>query len=264
MSSNKLKTSLLKFLLTTLILISLIKLSLQESKESDQELIKTVKSLRKKANEKKAENAKYEIPKNLSNITNFTEYDNITNIAIFLNKTGISHLKQSVTNQRTSGIKKEFIIKYLESLSKRFEFSQEIKTFFGPIFVNITEKDDGTWNNYELMYKKNSTNTTLFFCILAKNHKKEGKVDFIINQVELDYQFSNFLVLKINTSDSTGKESTDYKYVKTDVTGNITDYELEAVLDILAATGYNSLAEFLEIKDDSVVQKDKSFLSFLQ
>jgi hypothetical protein len=264
MSLQKLKTSLLKFLLTSLILISLIKLSLQESNgESDQELIKTVKSLRKKANEKKAEYAKYEIPKNLSNITNFTEYDNITNIAIFLNKTGISHLKQSVTNQRTSGIRKEYISKYLESLSKRFEFSEEIKTFFGPLFVNITEKDERIWNNYELMYKKNSTNTTLFVCILAKN-KKEGKVDFVINQVELEYQFSNFLVLKINTSDSTGKESTDYKIVKTDVTGNVRDYELEATLDVLAATGYNSLAEFLEIKDDFEVQKDKSFLSFLQ
>lgn len=259
---RKNKTSILKLILTITITINLIKLSLQE--KEDLELIKTVKSLRKKANDRKAEYAKYEIPKNLSNITNFTEYDNITNIAIFLNKTGITHLKQSVTNQRSSGIKKEFMVKYLESLSKRFEFSDEIKTFFQPLFLNITEKDDGSWNNYELMYKKNSTNTTLFVCILAKNIKKEMKVDFIISQVELEYQFSNFLVLKISTSDSTGKESTDYKYVKTDVTASVTENELEAALNILAATGYNSLAEFLQIKDDIVTEKEKTFLEYIE
>jgi hypothetical protein len=132
------------------------------------------------------------------------------------------------------------------------------------MFLNITKKDEKIWNNYELMYRKNSTNTTSFVCILAKNLKKEAKVDFIINHVELEYQFSNFLVLKINTSDSTGKESTDYKYVKTDVVGSVADYELEAALDILAATGYNSLAEFLEIKDDLEVQRERSYLSFLQ
>lgn len=255
------KNSVLKLTLTIIILLSLIKLSIQE-KESDLELVKTVKSLRKKANDRKAEYTKYEIPKNLSNITNFTEYDNITNIAIFLNKTGISSLKQSVTNQRSSGIKSEYMVKYLESLSKRFEFSEEIKVFFKPLFLNITQKGDSSWNNYELMYKKNSTNTTLFVCILAKNIKKESKVDFIINQVELEYQFSNFLVLKIDTSDSTGKEYSDYKYVKTDVTGSVTDYELEAALNILAATGYNSLADFLDIKEDIVTEK--SFLKYLE
>lgn len=255
------KNSMFKYILTITILLSLIERSIQQ-KESDQELVKTVKSLRKKANDRKAEYAKYEIPKNLSNITNFTEYDNITNIAIFLNKTGISYLKQSVTNQRSSGIKAEYMGKYLESLSKRFEFSEEIKTFFKPMFMNITEKNESSWSNYELMYKKNSTNTTLFVCILAKNIQKESKVDFIINQVELEYQFSNFLVLKVNTSDSTGREYTDYKYVKTDISGGVTDYELEAALNILAATGYSSLADFLDIKEDAV--NEKSNLNFLQ
>ena len=261
MSIFKIKNPLLKFLLTITILINLINLSLQLQEESDKELIKTVKALRKKANEKKAEYENYQIPENLGNTTNITEYDNITNIAIFLNKTGISHLKQSVSNQRTFGIKKEYLVKYLENLSKRFEFSDDVKNYFNPMFLTITEKDENSWNNYELMYKKNSTNTTLFVCILAKNHKKEGKVDFITTQVELVYQFSNFLVLKINSSDSTGKEHADYKFIKTENV-EVTDYELKATLDILAATGYNSLAEFLEIKDD--LDKNRSFLSFLQ
>jgi hypothetical protein len=262
MSFLKIQTSFLNNLFLLTILISLIKLSLQE--ESDIELTKTVKSLRKRANEMKAEYEKYEIPENLSNITDFTQYDNITNIAIFLNKTGITHLKQSVTNQRTSGIKKEYMAKYLDSISKRFEFSDEIKDFFKPMFLKITEIHANSWNNYELMYKKNSTNTTLFVCILTKNYIKEGKVDFIITQVELEYQFSNFLVIKINTSDSTGKESTNYKYIKTDVKRSVTDYQLEAALDILAATGYNSLAKFLNIKDDNLKETENVNLNFLQ
>jgi len=254
------KNSVLKLIISIIVLLNLIKLSIQE-KESDLELVKKVISLRKKANDKKEEYKKYEIPNNLGNITNFTEYDNITNIAIFLNKTGISSLKQSVTNQRSSGIKIEYIAKYLESLSKRFEFSEELKNYFKPMFLNITEKDQ-SWNNYELMYKKNSTNTTLFVCILAKNNKKESKVDFIINQVELQYHFSNFLILKINTSDIKGKEYSDYKFIKTDVSAGVFDYEMEATLNILAATGYNSLADFLEIKDD--ITTEKSFLKYLQ
>ncbi len=270
----KLKSALIKFLLTTTILISLIKPTLEIQELDDHKLIETVKSLRKKAIEKKDEYLKYEIPKNLSNITNFTEYKNITNIAVFLNKTGITSLRQSVTNQRSTGIKKEFMVKYLESLSKRFEFSDEIKTFFKPIFLNITEKDQKqiTWDNYELMYRKNSTNTTLFVCILALNRKKEGRADFIINQVELEYQFSNFLVLKINTSDSKGKEYSDYKYVKTDVASDVKDYELDAALNVLEATAYNSLAEFLGIKNDDLQPlllenrktSEAGFLNYLQ
>lgn len=253
------RKSPLKILLVISLIINIMKITIQE--ELDGDLIKIVKSLRERANTKKIEYSKYEVPKNLSNITNFTEYDNITNIAIFLNRTGLSYLKQSVSNQRSSGIKKEFISKYLDSISKRFEFSEEIKEYFKPLFLNITEEENNKWKNYELMYQKNSSNTTLFVCILAKNLKNQGKIDFIINQVELEYKFTNFLILKINTCDGNGKEHSDYKLVKTDVEKTITDYEIEAALNVLAATGYDSLADFLGIKD---ADHKNVFLSYLQ
>jgi len=253
------RKSPLKILLVILLVINIMKITLQE--ELDKELIKIVKSLRERANSKKIEYSKYEIPKNLSNYTNFTEYDNITNIAIFLNRTGLSYLKQSVSNQRSSGIKKEFITKYLDSISKRFEFTEEIKEYFKPLFLNITEEENNKWKNYELLYQKKSSNTTLFVCILAKNLQNLGKIDFIINQVELEYQLTNFLILKINTCDKNGKEHSDYKFVKTDVENTITDYEIEATLNVLASTGYNSLADFLDIKDSDY---QNLFLSYLQ
>ncbi len=225
----------------------------------DKELISIVKKLKKFANAKKEEYSTYKIPVTY-NSTNITEYDNETQVAIFLNTTGISHLRQSVTNQRSIGIRQEYIDKYLDSIAKRFEFSEEVKEFFKPMFINITEKNDDSWKNYELMYKKKSTNNTLFICILVKNCYDIKKLDFIITQVELEYQFSNFMLIEVNSFNKMGVAETNFKIVKTDIEKSVNENELEVAHSLLASTGYDSLIDFLQIKDEDSLENKKSLI----
>lgn len=244
----------IKLLAALSLIVSLI--TLTTAIQQDADLINKVQTLMESSKAKADYYSKLEIPKfeTYSNITiaNVSQFDNKTNIALFLNITGIISLEKVISNQRTSGIKNSSLSKYIDNIAKRFEFTDEIKDYFLPLFKKVLDSADNKWNNLELMFRKNSTKLCSYICILVKNNFLDGKVDFIITHVQMDYDFSNFVYFNIYSFNAKGQESVNTQIIKTDLTNpNIKGYEIEATSHILAAEGYNSLAEFLGIKSKS-------------
>ncbi len=191
---------------------------------------------------------------NSTNNQNLTEKE--IKIAVFFNETGISDLEQTTTNQFTEGIKHSFVEKYFKSVSNRMKFSEEVLRFFQPIFLKATEQTD-EWKSYELMYNPNDSENINFINFLVRNKLQEKKIDVIVNQVNLKYKISKFILIEESSIDKNGKEEKEVKFITEHVEKKDINYEVEVIKNVITYTAYNSLVEFLNIKG-----KEK-FLTFL-
>lgn len=234
-----------------ILMISLIQNSLQSA---DSTLTDTILYYKNKAVAKINEYKNY-----FENATSQNMTKNEIEKAVYFNKTGISNLEQSTTNQKTEGIKYAYVSKYFASISRRLHFTDEVTDYFQPIFIKASEQSD-EWKSYELMYNSDEEEDIFFINFLVKNRFESKKIDVIINQVSMKFKISKFILIQESSTDASGHENKDVKYITENVPKSEADNSIQVIQDVIQYTSYKSLIEFLGIDENDKVKQSLLFL----
>jgi len=222
------------------ILINLIQNTFQYA---DETLSEKILNYKKKALEK-LEKYKSAFKNQTENMTK-----NEIERAIFFNETGISNLEQITVNQKTEGVKYNFVPKYFKLITKRLKLSDDVLKFFEPIFFKATEQTD-EWKSYQLMYSAIESENIYFVNFLVKNRFEAKKIDIITNQVSMKFKISNFILIQESTTDENGEETKSVEYITKEIHKKDVDNNVQVIQDVITYTAYNSLIEFLGIEEN--------------
>jgi len=171
-----------------------------------------------------------------------------TTIKERINGVGFKKFEESAQYQKVTGLKEEFLDKFLDHLAERFVVPENNRKDLKNVLEEIQWADSNEWQCFNIVFSTGAGGQVKTAALMANHDDKNAKYNFVFTDITASFELGDDLLIINKSKSILGGIYSDSSDKIVHVPRNLTPEDIKTVMSFFQLVTMKNIADNLGIK----------------